>query len=705
MADLGHRKSRANWATKDNFPVQGLHVPKNPLHKGKFNGSADNLSISNHMPQIAESYKFQHSQTSFQTFDDGMSIAPSLTPSVAKRRFSVKLDSHDLNFPTGGIPALPTNASSLIKDAKYGTGHNINNNNNNDHNKSFNSPLDEKNVPLASATLASDLSNPKFDADKYVKNHLRNANASNIDDFANRLNDLNIENDNDVKNMINQSLVQVLQVSNGISSTEQEIKLLKISVNKLNEILTQQVEEAQEIIDSENTDSGSSATGQRSLRANRNSVLRLEKKWATNLNKLFKDVEGAQKFISAIPGRHVVAESKRWGELNAVTWKPIRPAHLIILNDHVLIATRKKTGSGEKKRTVATQCWPIREVQLTAVKQEPNGYVISLKINGLTFLYQTDKIEDFNIIQEGFRTAKDEANNLLENEKLKQKELQNSLSRLSATQERLTRNSEILHDLTSSIHNRSRSLDAKEKKLADVLNSLDADIMNLEIHIGHHKYEECVGYIKNLNETIDELMKNQSLPKNDSDLNGSNGLITSGVTNNTDSSTKILIQVKKMKIQSLSDALVHSLTQEIQNPRTPDHSIVEIMELFKILEFEDKGRAIFLDSKYHQILALVREIKFDGNISSYIIQLSTITFALLKSTALLYLQCFKNTKDKIHLVTWINERVSEHMVQVDRQFTNIDKKSEMFISSTKIIRSQASKLKEIGINVDFLLEF
>ena len=79
----------------------------------------------------------------------------------------------------------------------------------------------------------------------------------------------------------------------------------------------------------------------------------------------------------------------------------------------MLIATRKKSGSGEKKRTVATQCWPIREVQLTAVKQEPNGYVISLKINGLSFLYQTDKIEDFNIIQEGFRTAKDEANNLL----------------------------------------------------------------------------------------------------------------------------------------------------------------------------------------------------------------------------------------------------------------------------------------------------
>ncbi|OWB55948.1 hypothetical protein B5S28_g1837 [[Candida] boidinii] len=701
MADLGHRKSRANWATKDNFPVQGLHVPKNPLHNNKFKGSTDNLSISNHMPQITESYKFQHSQTSFQTFDDGMSIAPSMAPSVVKRRFSVKLDSHDLNFQAGGVPALPTNANSLIKDAKYGAGHNINNNNN-DHNASFNSHSDEKSIPLA--TLASDLSNPNFEADKYVKNHLRKANASNIDDFANRLNDLNIENDNDVKNMINQSLVQVLQVSNGISSTEQEIKLLKVSVNKLNEILTQQVEEAQEIVDSENNDSGS-ANGKKSSRANRNSVLRLEKKWATNLNKLFKDVEGAQKFISAIPGRHVVAESKRWGELNAVTWKPIRPAHLIILNDHVLIATRKKSGSGEKKRTVATQCWPIREVQLTAVKQESNGYVISLKINGLSFLYQTDKIEDFNIIQEGFRTAKDEANNLLENEKLKQKELQNSLSRLSATQERLTRNSEILHDLTSKMHNRSRSLDAKEKKLTDVLNSLDADIMNLEIHIGHHKYEECVGYIKNLNETIDELMKSQSISQNDGNFNGSNSLATGGVTNNTDSSTKILIQVKKMKIQSLSDALVHSLTQEIHNPRTPDHSIIEIMELFKVLEFEDKGRAIFLDSKYHQILSLIREIKFDGNISSYIIQLSTITFALLKSTAILYLQCFKNTKDKIHLVTWINERVSEHMVQVDRQFTNIDRKSEMFISSTKIIRSQAAKLKEIGINVDFLLEF
>src|SRR6202012_2433874 len=76
--------------------------------------------------------------------------------------------------------------------------------------------------------------------------------------------------------------------------------------------------------------------------ANRSSVANLEALWNSHLQTLWKRVEGSQKYLPAIPGRHVLYESGRWVELNSATWKPRRKVHLILLNDHLLIAAEKK---------------------------------------------------------------------------------------------------------------------------------------------------------------------------------------------------------------------------------------------------------------------------------------------------------------------------------------------------------------------------
>lgn len=139
-------------------------------------------------------------------------------------------------------------------------------------------------------------------------------------------------------------------------------------------------------------DDGSAASDRdRSRRANRSSVANLEVLWSTQLQTLWKRVEGSQKYLPSIPGRHIVCESGRWVELNAATWKPKRRVHLILLNDHLLLASEKKrndsvqnlNASTNSRRQslyqpqqtvlVAERCWPLADVQMADVSKSDSA--------------------------------------------------------------------------------------------------------------------------------------------------------------------------------------------------------------------------------------------------------------------------------------------------------------------------------------------
>ena len=106
-------------------------------------------------------------------------------------------------------------------------------------------------------------------------------------------------------------------------------------------------------------------------RANRSSVANLEAMWNTQLQALWKNIEGSQKSLPIIPGRHVVQESGSWVELDAATWKPRRPVHIVLLNDHLLIAARKRKrvdsrtpASKAPTKLVAERCWPLQDINM-----------------------------------------------------------------------------------------------------------------------------------------------------------------------------------------------------------------------------------------------------------------------------------------------------------------------------------------------------
>lgn len=163
--------------------------------------------------------------------------------------------------------------------------------------------------------------------------------------------------------------------------------------------------------------------------ANRSSLANLEAMWTVQLHALWKNVEGSQKFLPAIPGRHVLHESGHWVELDAATWKVRRPAHIFLLNDHLLVATKKKKhveptaavdGNEVQKastKLIADNCWPLQDIDVIDITstssvgdQKVMSNAISIRHGHKSFTYRFDKpssSEKANLLLV-FRRAADE---------------------------------------------------------------------------------------------------------------------------------------------------------------------------------------------------------------------------------------------------------------------------------------------------------
>lgn len=260
-----------------------------------------------------------------------------------------------------------------------------------------------------------------------IKTELHDKDVTVIDDFHKLLVQQKKTLDNDIKSRINTNQKNILQLTDDLRITQEELVALRILTKELYQILAEFAEAAERRLAIEKESHRSQApqtyngNSHQELavpnkRKDRLSVLVLQKMWATELQSLFKHVDGAQKNIPPIPGRHVLAESGRWHEINIGTWKASRPIHLFLLNDLVLVATRKLPQEGNAKRLQAIHCWPLLEVEISEIKApvqvtsrgDGKIYVINLRAPSFSYVYQTDRSDHFSRVINAFHKGKAE---------------------------------------------------------------------------------------------------------------------------------------------------------------------------------------------------------------------------------------------------------------------------------------------------------
>lgn len=65
------------------------------------------------------------------------------------------------------------------------------------------------------------------------------------------------------------------------------------------------------------------------------------------------------------PKRHLIRESPSFVEVNTTTNKIKHPVHIVLMNDTILIATRKKKSAAHSKyKLLGDRCWPLTEITI-----------------------------------------------------------------------------------------------------------------------------------------------------------------------------------------------------------------------------------------------------------------------------------------------------------------------------------------------------
>jgi hypothetical protein len=551
------------------------------------------------------------------------------------------------------------------------------------------------------------LRDPDLQPDQYVSILLQDASEADIHAYQQELRKLKNRTSTDLQHNVYQNRTQFIHISNEADKLKSEMHTLRALMSELTGVL------------SHATSAGSrqedQTVQQNRKRQNRSSVANLEALWSTHLQAMWKRVEGSQKFLPAVPGRHIVYESGRWLELNAATWKPRRRVHVILLNDHLLLASEKKrfdppgmTSSPQSKRAsvyqqtqaqtqlVAERCWPLQDIQMTDISTRATDD----RHNITTALSVRIGAESWTLASSSASDAGQEVNTLLVHFRKSVEDLRKTMA---ADQDHRDRAMDELAFLTgqsrfykkaatqntdSSALNSSSTLidvDGKQQTLRWVENQVDA----LDLNIALQHFDDAVA----LSEKLRKLARN---------IKGNN----------------VAQDIILSKVDIRNAKLASMLARRLKDTNSGAAATKENVGWLMRLGFEDTARSAYLESRKEvlrkrarfviillacfPLLTSFRQIPFTGSLPPHLTALSYVTFAIILHTLRTFSSSFPPTSSSA-VVKWAKERIDEFNESLSRQLSSVERGSPLWNECIDVVREQAAVLGEAGVDFSGLI--
>ncbi|KAL9125607.1 MAG: hypothetical protein Q9175_008052 [Cornicularia normoerica] len=508
---------------------------------------------------------------------------------------------------------------------------------------------------------ANALKDPNLQIENYFANMLSDASDQELRDYQASLRKLKNRTSTDLQQNVYQNRTQFIKISKEAEKLKMEMRTLRGLMSELTTSLNQASVNAGVPEPRAALDDGARSRARK--QANRSSVANLEAMWNTQLHALWKNVEGSQKFLPAIPGRHVVLEQSTWLELDAATWKAKRYAHIFLLNDHLMVASKRKrridpnaiangdAGQNTSSRTVADKCWPLQDIDIVDLASAGSSGIsdrsgmsnaISIKYGHESFTYRSDKsstTEKTNLLQ-AFRRTSDELRKVL------QAELEDNVNKSKEAIDYLTPRDPALSNKTDLLRSLSG---AKERP--DILIDVDGKHQNLRWVEGQIDELDSEVALQNFEDAVRHVEKLRKLAKG---LKG-NKLAQDLITTKVDE-----------RARKLADVLTLRLTATHAQLTATQANIAYLVRL----NFTPLARTTYLTARTTLIHTRARSIMFGGDLPQHISQLSYVYFALIRNTVKTYQQCFPPVMMS-SCVQWAKERLDDFNALLGRQLGSV----------------------------------
>jgi exocyst complex component 8 len=235
--------------------------------------------------------------------------------------------------------------------------------------------------------------------------------------------------------------------------------------------------------------------------------------WNSQMQALYKNVEGSQKFLPNAHGRHVVQNAGPWVELDNATYKSRRSMQIFLLNDYLLIASRKKRkadgpGSSDSRapmtKIVADRCWPLLDIEVidmagtgdaSSGRTKLADAIMVRGVGSESFIYRTEKPDDPEKAQLllNIRKTVEELRRGLRSEREANNKAKETINYFASRDPGLLQKTELLETL-SDIKDMLIEVDGKQQNLRWVESQMD----ELDIEIALQRLDSAVSRVEKL---------------------------------------------------------------------------------------------------------------------------------------------------------------------------------------------------------------
>ncbi|KAJ5333734.1 uncharacterized protein N7506_007517 [Penicillium brevicompactum] len=591
------------------------------------------------------------------------------TSDLVKRRYSTRFAAPEFDASAPPVPALPTQVPGGIGGLAPPSV------------PRQPSPADS-NSPAPTVDL-NVLRDPSLPVDRYVASLLANASEEEIQKYQESLRKVKNRTSTDLQQNVYQNRTQFIKISKEAEKLKDEMRTLRTLMAELTTALGQ-------------TSVGNTPNPMSPMEdsfpkrnANRSSVANLESMWSVQLQTLWKTVEGSQKWLPAVPGRHIVLETGNWVELDSATWKPRRVVHIVLLNDHLLVASKKRMRVDQNNsnhrgpvptRLVAESCWPLSDIDMidlaanlgtgTAREEAMDrgiGRSLSIRVGNKPFTYRHESTSAKQELLATFRKTVEDLRRTMRSESEgagMPLEGYGYLANRHMSHQKKKRESLDINDTPRDKSDLRIDVDGKQQNLRWVEGQVD----ELDMDIALQRFEASVYSIERLRK------------------------LAKGLKGNS-----IAQDVINVKVDGRATRLAGILSRALVDKQSfPTATKTHITWLAR-LGFEDQARETYLKARSDVIAQRIRACIFEGDLPLYIFQISYVYFNLIKNTVGTYQQCFSSAMSS-SCIRWAKHHLDGFNALLNRQLSSVQRGTSVWQKCLDIVHEHAALLMEVGVD-------
>ncbi|KAH9904131.1 Cullin repeat-like-containing domain protein [Xylariomycetidae sp. FL2044] len=521
------------------------------------------------------------------------------------------------------------------------------------------------------------LRDPRLNPDQYVANILSEATEDEIREYESSLRKLKNRASVDLQQNVYQNRTQFIKISKEAEKLKEEMRSLR---NLFKELETNTTALRAASGNNNATMNGEFSTGL-SKRDKRSSVADRTALWNSQMQALYKNVEGSQKFLPNSMGRHVVQNAGPWIELDNATYKSRRSMQLFLLNDHLLVASRKKRKTdnpndtrGPATKLVADRCWPLLDIEVVDMAGTSESYsgrnklADAVMVRGVgqeSFIYRTEKTEDpeKSNLMLNIRKAVEELRKGLQSEMEANNKAKETINYFASRDPGLLQKTELLETL-SDIKDMLIEVDGKQQNLRWVEGQMD----ELDIDIALQSFDSSVDRVEKL-KSLARTLKNNAIAQD----------------------------FINFKVEERCSKLAGLITRELIDTHDAQQKTKRNVSWLNRLGFEDRAREAYLEARSELIQKRSRQCIFQGDLHVYIWQISFVYFGIIRNTVSCFQGCFPQVMMSA-CVKWAKEQVDAFNGILARQLSSTERGGEVWEKCMERAKLHAKMLEEVHLD-------